>query len=226
MGAHVERSGLMTDDSCTAFAQALASKQSTPGGGAAAAYTGALAVALGSMVGNFTNGKKRYAAYEADIQRLLEEGEGLRARLLQLVDEDASAFEPLAKAYGMPKDDPARAAVLEEATKGAVAPPLEMMRQISQVIGLLEEMHACGSRMLISDVGCGAALAAGALRAASLNVFVNTKALTDRAFAEKVEAEADALLANAPRADALFSVVAAEVRGDDGSVQGKEVSCG
>lgn len=199
---------MMDDLTCAQFAQNLAARQSVPGGGAAAAYAGALAVALGSMVANFTTGKPRYAAFEEDIQRTLTDGERIRARLVSLVEEDAQAFEPLSVAYGIPKDDPNRAATLEAATKGAVEAPLEMMRQISDAITILEELSEKGSRMLLSDVGCGAALAAGALRSAALNVFVNTKALQDRAFAEAINTEAEALLQNAPRADALFTRIA------------------
>ena len=84
----------LMDKSCTAFADALAAKVSVPGGGGAAVYVGALGVALCSMVGNFTTGKKKYAEYEEDIQRMLAEGEEIRARLLELVDEDAEAFFP------------------------------------------------------------------------------------------------------------------------------------
>ena len=150
----------MMDRSCTDFAAVLAAKESVPGGGGAAAYVGALGVALCSMVGNFTTGKKKYAEYEQDVQRMLAEGEKIRTRLLELVEEDAAAFYPLSQAYGIPKEDPTRDEQLEKCTKDALAGPLEMMRQIAKSIELLEEMNVKGSRMLISDVGCGAVCAA------------------------------------------------------------------
>ena len=203
----------MMDKSCTEFAAELAGKVSVPGGGGAAAYVGALSVALCSMVGNFTTGKKKYAEYEEDVQRMLAEGEKVRARLLELVEEDAAAFFPLSQAYGIPKEDPTRDEVLEKCTKDALAGPLEMMRQIAKAIELLEEMNVKGSRMLISDVGCGAACAAAAMQAAALNVFINTKGLKDRDFASQVEAEADELLAFVPRAQAVADEVAAGIRG-------------
>ena len=203
----------MMDGSCAAFAEALAAKVSVPGGGGAAAYVGALGMALGSMAANFTTGKKKYAEYEADIQRILAEAETIRRRLLSLVDEDAAAFFPLSEAYGIPKEDPTRAERLEACTKEALAAPLEMMRQIARSVELLEELQVKGSRMLISDVGCGATLAAAALRAASLNVFINTTGLADRALAEAVDAEADNLLTFATRADAVYAQVAAQMRG-------------
>ncbi|HQE70121.1 MAG TPA: cyclodeaminase/cyclohydrolase family protein [Atopobiaceae bacterium] len=177
----------LTDKSCVEFADALAAKEPVPGGGGAAAYAGALGVALASMVGNFTAGKKRYAQYEDDIQRMLEIAEAIRRRLVALVDEDAAAFYPLSQAYGIPKEDPRRAEMLEEATRAAIVAPVEMMHQCCEAIALLEELCEKGSRMLLSDVGCGALLCRAALEAASLNVFVNTRVLASLGCAESAE---------------------------------------
>ena len=91
-------SGKLVEKSCVEFAEALASKMPTPGGGGAAALCGALGTALCSMVGNFTTGRKKYAAVEEDIKVILSKAEKIRQRLLELADEDAAAFEPLAKA--------------------------------------------------------------------------------------------------------------------------------
>lgn len=205
--------GKIADSSCSEFAQALASRSSVPGGGGTAAFAGALGVALGEMAGNFTLGNDRYAEVEEDIRRALAALEAVRARLLELIDEDAAAFEPLSRAYGISRDDPARSAEIERATKVAVQPPLEMMGEIAKAIELLEEMGEKGSRMLVSDVGCGAALCRAALEAASLNVLVNTIALADRAFAGEVDSECGSLLAEfAPRAEVLVTRVAEEIR--------------
>ncbi len=204
----------LVEKSCTEFSEALAAKASVPGGGGAAAYVGALGVALGSMVGNFTTGKKTYAAYEEDIQTMIEEADKLRIELLDLVDADAEAFYPLSQAYGIPKDDPTRAEVVERETKNALVAPMQMMDAICRSIRLLEEMGEKGSRMLQSDVGCGALLCRAALEAASLNVFVNTKSLKDREFAEQTEHMADAMLEEwCPRAEALETRVMNKIRG-------------
>ena len=204
----------LTDMTCSEFADAVAAKTSVPGGGAVAAYAGALAAALCSMAGEFTRGKKRYAQYEEDVERMLVEAEAVRCRLVELVDEDARAFEPLSRAYGIPKDDPDRAEVVEAATRDACAAPMEMMRQCAKAIELLEEMEQKGSRMLLSDVGCGAAMAGASLEAASMNVFVNTRSLKDRAFADALDAEADELLETyVPRTNAIVERVSAKLRG-------------
>ena len=203
----------LTTLSCTAFADALASKASVPGGGGAAAMAGALGIALGSMVGNFTTGKKKFAAVEEDVQRMLAEGEALRIRLLELVDADAEAFEPLSRAYSIPKEDPSRAQVMEEATLNACRAPAEMVLCCGKALDLLAEMLEKGSKMLISDVGCGALLCKAAMESAALNVFVNTGTLRDREAAEKMEQEVDnALRTYVPLADKIAASVTAYIR--------------
>lgn len=225
MGLHVPGSdreqakgGRMSDSlvdlSCAEFADALAGRQPVPGGGGVAALAGALAVALCSMTGAFTVGRPRYADVEGDVRRMLDECERLRRRLLELVDEDARGFEPLSRAYGLPKDDPSRPAALAEGTKAACAAPLEVMRACARAVELLEEMGDKGSRLLLSDVGCGAALASAALRAAALNVYANTGALADRTCAEELDRACEEILsAYAPRADALAARTADRVKG-------------
>ena len=180
--------------SCSEFADTLASKSPVPGGGGAAAYAGALGADLCSMVCHYTIGKKKYAAVEEDVKAVLAEVSGLYRRLEELVDRDAEAFEPLSRAYGIPADDPQRAEVLEQAALHACEAPLEMVRCCARAIELLEEMGLKGSVMVLSDVGCGALLCQGAIKAAAMNVFVNTAILRDREMAGRLESETDALL--------------------------------
>ncbi len=203
----------MMDSSCTSFAEALAAKESVPGGGGAAAYVGALGVALGSMVANFTTGKKKYAEYEEDIQRILADGETIRLRLIELVGIDAENFYPLSQAYGIPKEDPTREETLESCTKVALSGPYEMMQEICKAIELLEELAVKGSKMLLSDVGCGAALAKAALESAAMNVFINTKSLVDRSYAEQIDTDCDRMLNDyCPRAQTVVDDVMSAVR--------------
>lgn len=205
----------LIEKSCRSFTQALASKAPVPGGGGAAALTAALGSALCAMVGNYTLGKKKYAAYEGDIRDVLQKADRLQARLLALVDEDAAAFSPLSAAYAIPKDDPARASVLEEATLRACEAPREMVRLCCETVPLLETLLEKGSVLLLSDVGCGALLCGAALQSAALNLFVNTKTLQDRKQALDMEAEADALLEEyGPRAARVAGEVRQRLRGE------------
>ena len=204
----------LVDKSCKEFADELAAKVSVPGGGGAAAMVGALGAALCSMSGVFTAGKEKFADVEDDMQRMLADAEAIRNRLIELVDEDAQAFFPLSQAYGIPKEDPTRAETLEKCTKDALAGPLEMVREVCKTIDLLEEMAAKCSRLIVSDSGCGATLCRAALEAAAMNVFINTKSLTDRAYAEEVEGEVDGLMAEyMPKAEAVAASVMEYIRG-------------
>ena len=204
----------MIEKSCADFAAVLASKAPVPGGGGAAALVGALGTALCSMVGNLTVGRKKYAQYEADVKRMLEKGAAVQERLLDLVDKDAEAFEPLSKAYSIPKDDPKHDETLEAATKFACEAPVEMMKACCEAIELLEGMLEKGSVTLVSDVGCGALCCAAALESASMNIFVNTKTLLDREAAAKLDDQADAMLREyMPRARKVADEVNRRLRG-------------
>ena len=207
----------MMNESCSRFLAELASKAPTPGGGGTAALVGAAGVALGNMVGCLTTGKKKYAAVEADIQALNVRAAALRSALEQLVQADAEAFAPLAAAYGLPKDTPEqaahKAAVLEKALDAACAVPLQIMERCAEGIELIEQYASKGSVLAVSDAGCAAALCKAALQAASLNVFINTKLMTDRTRADALNAQADALLTGyVPRADAVFDAVTKQLR--------------
>ncbi len=203
----------LIEKSCSAFAEALASNAPVPGGGGAAALAGALGTALGSMVANFTTGKKKYAAYEADIQAALQSMAQIQSRLLALVDADAEAFAPLSAAYAIPKDAPGRAETLEKAALHACEAPREMAALCGQALERLEELLEKGSVLLLSDVGCGALLCGAALQCAALNVFVNTASLQNREQARAMDAEIDGLLERyVPKAADIAQAVQRRVR--------------
>ena len=195
----------MQEMTLTAFTQALASAQPVPGGGGAAALAGALGAALGAMVGELTVGKPKYAAVEEKIQTLTAQAKDVAAVLLALADEDAQAFLPLSRAYGIPKDDPGRAGEMERCLRLAAQPPLEMVRACCRAIELMEGFAAMGSRLAVSDAAAGAALCRGALYAAAVNVKVNTKSMADRAYAAGLDDETDRRLTEyGARADKVY----------------------
>ena len=196
----------------TLFLDALASESPTPGGGGASAACGALAAALASMVGNLTVGKPKYAQVEGEMKASLARLEDLRAHLVSLVDEDAAAFEPLARAYKMPKDTPqcaaARQEALQQALAGACEAPLAIMRRCAAVLDECEFMALHGSRLAVSDAGAAAVLAKAAAQAASLNVVINAASLEDSQLAQAYAGEADALLARCiAKADGVYARV-------------------
>lgn len=196
-----------------AFTDALASGEPTPGGGGASALAGALGAALVSMVANLTVGKKKYAAYEPDLHRILDEAAMLRGELLAEIDEDARCFEPLSKAYGIPKDDPARSEKMEDALRLACSAPMEIMRTAARAVDLHAELLEKGSALMCSDVGVGVLCCKTALEGASLNVFVNAKLMRDRDYAEALCDEAESLLKTyGGRADETYAAVCAKLK--------------
>lgn len=206
-----------TKGSCEAFVEVLASKAPVPGGGGASALVGAVGMALGNMVGSLTVGKKKYADVEADIIKMKEKATELQADFLRLVEADAEAFEPLSKAYGMPRETEEekaeKARVMAIVLKEACAVPMEIMEKCCEAIDVIEEFAAKGSALAISDAGVGVVFCKAALLGASLNVFINTKSMADREYAASLNEKADKMIADySKKADEIFAAVNARLR--------------
>jgi len=200
----------MTTRSCREFVTVLASNEPAPGGGGASALVAALGTALGNMVGSLTVGKKKYADVEEEIIALKAKCDALQNELLDQVPADAEGFVPLAKAYGIPKDDPTRAETLEKATIIACQVPMHIMELCCKSLDAIKVFADKGSRLAVSDAGCGAVIVKSALQAASLNVFINTKTLANRAVAEEMNAKCLGMLDTYGKlADEIFETVKA-----------------
>ena len=198
----------MTLATCREFVSVLASDAPAPGGGGAAALVGAIGTALGNMVGSLTVGKKKYADVQDEIIALKAKCDALQTELLNQVEMDEINFLPLAKAYGIPKDDPNRDKIMEEATIIACSTPMKIMELCCEAIEYISVFAAKGSRLAVSDAGCGAVCCKAALQAASLNVFINTKTLKNREVAEQMNAKALGMMAKYGRlADEIFESV-------------------
>lgn len=185
----------MLNKNVTEFTEALASKSAVPGGGGASALVGAIGIALGDMVGELTVGKKNYADVEEDVRALMVRAQELRVKLLSCVNKDAKAFEPLSRAYGIPKDDPTRDEVMEKCLRDAAGAPLEILDLCCEAIELQREFAAKGSVLAISDAATGVVFSLSAMYGAAVNVKVNTKSMKDRDYAEKINAHVDAQMA-------------------------------
>lgn len=192
------------DDKICDFIQALGSKSPVPGGGGACALVGSVGAALGAMVGRFTVGKKKYAGVEKDMQCAIEKAENLRKELLYLIEKDATAFEPLSNAYRVPKNNPHKETIMEEALINASAIPIEIMRTVCKTIDVINEFAQKGSEIVISDAGVASACCKAALEGAGLNVFINTKIMKNRKHAVILEKEADQMIK-------IYSIAADEI---------------
>jgi len=199
--------------SCVDFAYALASSEPVPGGGGAAALTGVLAASLGAMAARISGPRKKDPGAKEALEERVQLADALRQRLLSLIDWDAAGFAPLAAAYAIPKEDTRRQETLREASIAACMAPVEMLRCCGETAQLLEELSGMVSPLLLSDVGCAAALCHAALQSAAMNVWVNTRTLKGDQDAEALNKQVRAILEEAlPKTEAVARTVAEKLQ--------------
>ena len=189
---------MLLEQKTTELLEQLSSAAPVPGGGGASAAVGAFAAALGLMVTNLTVGKKKYADVEDEILAIRDKLEAQKQELIRMVDEDAAAFEPLAKAYRMPKDTEEqkaeKARIMESALKTAAEAPLHIMEKIAESMELIQILGKKGSRLAVSDAGVAILFAQAALQGASLNIYINTNMMQNREEAKRFNDRADELI--------------------------------
>ena len=202
--------------SCEKFADETFSSAPVPGGGGVAALVGSIGAALAGMVCNLTTGKKKYAQYEADIQRIIGEARALMNELMAQIDRDAENFYPLSQCYGLPATTDEEKAVKEQkmqaALKVAITAPIDIVRLAYKAIALHKELAEKGSKLAVSDVGCGVVCLKAAMQCGWLNVMINLKSIHDPDFVAAVEAELKPMLADGEAmADAIYADVAGQL---------------
>lgn len=191
--------------SCKAFAEETSSESPAPGGGSISAYMGALGAALACMVANLSAGKRGWESRWKEFSDWAEEAQQLMKELLALVDEDTAAFNRLMGAMRMPKSSPEqieeRDAAMEAATLYAGEVPLRTMKTAVKAFPLLRRMAEEGNPNSVSDAGVGALAARSAVLGAQLNVKINASGLQNRDDASRLLAEAEAVAADAIKAE-------------------------
>jgi glutamate formiminotransferase/formiminotetrahydrofolate cyclodeaminase len=192
------------------FFDQVAGPTPTPGGGTVAAFVGALATCLATMVANLTMGKKKYAGAEAAMVELKREAEGLRRDLLALGRSDSEAFDAVLRARRLPQVTPAdvaaRDAAIGIADLTAARVPLESATACLRVVALAATAARLGNVNAVSDAGVAGLLATAAGEGALLNVQINLKSLPESADKEVVAADL-------VRTRAELLAVAAQCRG-------------
>ena len=199
---------------CSEFTALLASNAPVPGGGGAAALCGALASALCSMAGELSLGKKSTAAYTDELLSLNTAAREKAQRFLSLIDADAAAFEPLSRAYSIPKAAPDRVEKLSGASITAATAPMDMLTECLDTVALLQRMAEICSPIMLSDVGCAASLCRTAAECAAMNVYVNLPGIADADTARRFREKTDSMLeACAKQAGELSRTVLTKLRG-------------
>lgn len=177
--------------SIATFFDSVAGPTPTPGGGTVAAFVGALAACLATMVANLTVGRKKYATSEVAMQDVKRRAETLRRDLLALARRDSEAFDAVLRARRLaattPEETAARERALADADLTATRVPLATAEGCLQVVELAEIAAKLGNPNAVTDAGVAALLAAAAGEGALLNVEINLKSLAASADKKAVE---------------------------------------
>jgi len=207
-----ESSERLTSLTMAGFSEELAADSPAPGGGSAAAYAGALAASLGTMVANLSANKRGWEKKHDYFSTWALKGQEGRKKLLHMVNEDTMAFNSLMDAFRLPKETDeekkARQAAIEQATFRATYSPLNMMRIASEQFPLLEAMTTEGNPNSVSDAGVGAICALAAVEGGWLNVMINLSGLKNKEKATEIQHEATEILTYARiQKERIFNLV-------------------
>jgi len=168
------------------FLDKLSSKSPEPGGGSAAALVGAEAAGLVGMVCYLTLGKEKYADVQADIERLKDQSEALRADMQRLLQEDTEAFAEASAAYKLPRDTDeqkkVRAEKIQAGLKKATEVPFEIGVKALDVARLSLTAAEKGNKGAVSDAGVAVVFAEAAVQAAAMNVRINLVSIKDEPY--------------------------------------------
>ena len=160
----------LCDMTIAQFTQILGSDAPAPGGGSAAALSGAVGVALTTMVAALTVGKEKYAEHDALMQEILDGGEKLRLSLVDVMDRDTEAFNGVSAVFSMPRntdeEKAARKDAMQAALKACTKTPYAMMEYSLAALELVEQALGRSNVNAASDLGVADPSLKGAIQGA------------------------------------------------------------
>jgi len=157
------------DKTIEEYLDQLSRREPVPGGGSAAALTGAMAVGLISMVTNYSIGRKANTkAIEKRLAQILAQSEKIRLRLLELTSLDSQAYLKLTAARSLDKK------AQKQAAKEARAVPYEICKLCYKAVELTPFLADKGNPYLLSDVEVALELLIAAFYGARIMVRVNS----------------------------------------------------
>ncbi|WP_411374537.1 cyclodeaminase/cyclohydrolase family protein [Arthrobacter sp. MPF02] len=187
---------MISSETINSYLTRLASRQPTPGGGAAAALHAAQGAALVAMVARYTTGSK-YEQHAALVQRITEAADQLTTDALRLADADEDAFQAVIDAYKLPSDSPelkaAKTAAVQEALIQAAQTPARLISVAGGVVDLATELFDVANANVISDVAAAADAARAAATTARVNIDINVVAIKDQAARSSLARQTDGL---------------------------------
>ncbi len=184
----------LIDFSIRDYQSLLASQEAVPGGGSAAALSGAQGASLLAMIAHLTTGSEKYADIEPFYKDIIRRAEDFASRFMSNVDADSQSYQEVMRAFQLPKytdeDKNARKQAIAAALKRATEVPFDTLSLALETLRLCEEAQVHANPNAASDLGTAAATLQAAARSAWLNVKINTKGKTDEeslAFTERGE---------------------------------------
>jgi glutamate formiminotransferase/formiminotetrahydrofolate cyclodeaminase len=187
----------LAEASVTAFVDKTSIDSPVPGGGSVAALMGSLSAALTSMVAALTVGKKGYQDVDEEMKAVAVTAQSLKATLVNAVDDDSESFDQVMAAMRLPsktdRDREHRDKMIEEATKGAVAVPMSVLRRCQELLDPVQAVAERGNTNSASDAGVAAHALRAAASGALLNVLINLGGLSDQSFVTRTGDEASAI---------------------------------
>ena len=186
---------MLVDKTVRDLLDAFAAPTPTPGGGSAAALSGAVGASLLAMVAAMSKTRSGSPEDRDALDRALPAINDLRARLTALVDRDAASYDAVVASYRLPKgtdeEKAARKAAVQQAMRGATNVPLDTARAAAALLPLAGVTSAHGNPNAASDVGVAIGLIMSAYAGARANVEINLDGVGDAAYAAETRAELD-----------------------------------
>lgn len=176
------------------FVEQLAAPTATPGGGSAAAASGAMAAGLANMVASMSRGKKAYLQYERELSEAIARLSPLREELKAAIDADAESYNSVMRAYKQARESSNGNEMIQAALKGATSVPLGVAQKARAVAQIAEELKPITNPNMKSDLTTAVALAQAAIQGALANVEINLESVNDAKFAEEVRQKTSSLL--------------------------------
>jgi methenyltetrahydrofolate cyclohydrolase len=202
------------NDTIDSFLNALADRVPAPGGGASAALHAAQAAALVAMVARYSDGP-RFAEHADLVHKVRDTADRLRDDALALAEDDVTAFTAVTEAYRLPKGDDEekaeRSSAIEAATLGAARPPQALVRLVSRILDLAEDLLPVGNRNVVSDVAAAAEAARAAATTARVNIEINLGGVAEAGARAELLAAANSVDGLVDRAEGLTIAVRAEL---------------
>jgi glutamate formiminotransferase len=182
------------------FIEQLAAPTATPGGGSAAAASGAMAAGLAAMVASMSRGKKAYLQYESQLSEALAQLSILREELKAAIDADAESYNEVRKAYRAAKDSADGSKLIVSALRQATNAPIVVAEKVVEVRRIANELKPITNPNMGSDLTTAIALANAGLEGSLANVQINLDSLEhesdkDGSFVTRTRNRAEALKA-------------------------------